>query len=242
MYEEKMNDSGNSINIQYSIVIPVYNETESIPLLSKTLINVMDNLQESYEIIFVNDGLNQINREHLKSCQDKNIIKIINLPCHMGQTFVLAVGLKEAKGKFVISMDGDLQDNPKYIPYFINKIYQGFDVVCGYRFKRKDRKMKIILANIGNFLQRTILRTNLHDISCTYRIYKRECLQVLRLKRNGYHRYIPFILIRKGYNVAELQIEQDARLFGQSKYKCWKVIRVVVSFFFLVFDVLMKRI
>lgn len=237
-----MNNNGNSINIQYSIVIPVYNETESIPFLSRTLITVMDNLQESYEIIFVNDGLNQINMECLKSCQDKNIIKIINLTCHMGQTFALVEGLKEARGKFVISMDGDLQDNPKYIPYFINKIYQGFDVVCGYRFKRKDKKMKIILAKIGNFIQRTILRTNLHDISCTYRIYKRECLAGLRLKRNGYHRYIPFILMRKGYSVTELQIEQDVRLFGRSKYKSWKVIQVVASFFFLVFDVLMKKI
>lgn len=242
MHKEKMNNSGNSIDIQYSIVIPVYNETESMPFLSKALIKVMDDLQESYEIIFVNDGLGRINMEHLKNCQDKGIIKIINLSCHKGQTFGLAAGFKEAKGKFVISMDGDLQDNPKYIPYFINKIHQGFDVVCGYRQKRKDRKTKIILAKAGNFLQKTILKTNLHDISCTYRIYKRECLEGLRLKRNGYHRYIPFILIRKGYNVTELQIEQDARLFGRSKYKSWKAILVVVSFFFLVSDVLMKKI
>ncbi len=242
MHEEKMNDSGNSIDIQYSIVIPVYNETESMPLLSMALVNVMDNLQESYEIIFVNDGSNQINTEHLKSSQGKNTVKIINLHYHRGQTFVLAVGFKEARGKLIISMDGDLQDNPKYIPYFINKIYEGFDVVCGYRFKRKDRKMKIILSKVGNFLQRAILKTHLHDISCTYRIYKRECLEGIRLERNGYHRYIPFILMRKGYNVTELQIEQDARLFGQSKYKSWKMIQVIVSSLFLVFDVLMKKI
>ncbi len=242
MHAEKINNSGHSVDMQYSIVIPAYNETESMPLLLKSLIKVMDNLQESYEIIFINDGSKQINAEHLKSSQGKNTVKIINLACHEGQTFALAAGFKEARGEFIISMDGDLQDNPKYIPYFINKIYEGFDVVCGYRFKRKDRKMKIILSKVGNFLQRAILKTRLHDISCTYRIYKRECLEGIRLERNGYHRYIPFILMRKGYNVTELQIEQDARLFGQSKYKSWKMIQVIVSSLFLVFDVLMKKI
>ncbi len=230
------------MSLKYSIVIPVFNEFSSILPLYHDLCKVMTGFRQPYEIIFINDGGDQAGPDYWRPRTDENIFKIINLNRHYGQTKALACGFREARGEIIISMDGDLQDQPKYIPYFIDKVSQGFDVVCGYRIKRRDAKNKIILSKIGNFLQKIILRTSLNDISCTFRIYNKECLKNLRLIRNGYHRYIPFILIRQGYKVTEITIEQGTRLFGRSKYSFLKIPQVVASLFFLILDILMKRI
>ncbi len=224
---------------KYSVVIPIYNEFNSILPLYNNLSYEMNKLQDSYEIIFVNDGSVPMEGMcHLKNSMDKNISKIVDLPKRMGQTKALAVGFKESRGDIIISMDGDLQDNPKYIPNFIEKFYQGFDVVCGYRIKRNSGKMTIILSRTGNFLQRMLFHTKLHDISCTYRIYKKDCIKNLRLIRKGYHRYIPLLLIAKGFKLTEIPIKQGKRLYGHSKYSVFfKVPRIVTNLLLLLFDI-----
>jgi len=202
----------------------------------------MDKIDGAYQIIFVNDGSVFFDLKYLEANMDSNIVKIINLPVKLGQTKALARGLEGAVGNVVISMDGDLQDNPEYIQYFIDKLSQGFDVVCGRRVNRKDAKNKILLSKIGNFVQNLIFHTGLHDISCTYRAYKKECVRSLKLIRNGYHRYIPFLLIREGYKVTEINIEQRERVYGRSKYSCWKVVDAVFTFLYIIFDIVRKRI
>lgn len=226
---------------KYSVIIPVYNEVESILPLCNVLCGIMDGLRESYEIIFINDGSAAININYAEGGMKRDVIRVINLSKHIGQTGALLDGFKEAQGEIMISMDGDLQDDPKYIPDFISKLNQGFDAVCGCRIKRTDKKNKIILSKIGNFLQRMILKTDIHDIACTYRIYRKECVENLKFIRNGYHRYIPFLLMKQGYKVAEIPVEQGERLFGRSKYSSWKALGVIVSFFFLIFDVFIMR-
>jgi len=229
--------------MEYSIVIPVYNEFNSIPILYNAIRNTMDPLKQPYEIIFINDGSAPRGMEYLEEALDKKVARIINLEKHLGQTVALATGFKEAQGKIVISMDGDLQDDPAHIPGFIKKLQQGFDAVCGYRINRKDKLNKIILSKIGNFIQKVLFRTELHDIACTYRAYKKECIKKIKLIRNGYHRYIPIILIREGYKVTELPIVQASRLYGQSNYSLFsKIAQITVSFLYLVFDMLIKRI
>ncbi len=231
------------MDIQYSVVIPIYNEFNSVLPLYNSLCAVIGSLQSPYEIIFVNDGSTEMDVAYLEKNIDKSTSRIINLSRHLGQTFALANGFKEAKGNFIFSMDGDLQDSPEYIPLFINKINQGFDVVCGYRIKRKDKINKIILSRLGNLIQEIFFRTKLHDISCTYRIYKRECIEDLKLIRNGYHRYIPFFLLRKGYKITEIPIEQKRRIYGSSKYNLvFKMIQITSGFFYLLSDILIRRI
>ena len=230
------------MDILYSIIIPVYNESESVIPLYNALRITMERLQCQYEIIFVNDGSSDMDEAYLGRMMDGKVSRIVSLPGHIGQTFALGRGFKEARGKFIFSIDGDMQDDPAHIPLFIDKLKQGFDVVCGYRINRKDGKDKIVLSRFGNMLQRMIFHTGLHDISCTYRLYKRECLSGLMLSRSGYHRYIPLLLLRRGYKVAEIPIEQGVRHFGLSKYKFLSKIRqITVSFFYLLSDIFIKR-
>lgn len=232
------------MTIQYSIIIPLYNEDNAtLIFLCNSLLAIMDSLHESYEIILVDDGSSKQYTPTLVSEVAREAIKIITLPKNFGQTKALSVGFTVAKGRMLISLDGDLQDDPKHIPAFIDKLYTGFDVVCGCRVKRNDKIMKIILSRIANIIQRVILRTGIHDISCTFRIYKRECIENLKLTRKGYHRYIPFLLKRKGYKIAEIAIEQNKRLFGSSRYKNFsKIIQAIESFFLLLFDIMLRKV
>lgn len=237
-----MGDTVYSQKKEYSIIIPIRNEYVSIVILYNALSNVMNNLRLSYEILIINDCSCNEDMDTLRGKFDKNIVRIIDIPMHIGQSGALAEGFKNAKGKFIISMDGDLQDSPEYIPFFINEINKGLDAVCGYRIKRKDSQYKIVLSKIGNHLQRIIFQNDIHDIGCTYRIYRENCIKELKLTRNGYHRYIPLLLIRRGYKVGEIKIHQHKRIFGHSKYSFWKPLAVLLSSLFLICDMIRRRV
>jgi glycosyltransferase involved in cell wall biosynthesis len=223
--------------MQYSIVIPIYKESESILPLYHALRHTMDRLKQPYEIIFIDDGSGE-DLQQACAMMDARLARIIRLPEHIGQAGALAKGFQEAKGEYIISMDGDLQDDPKYIPSFIDKLAQGFDAVCGYRIRRKDPKIKLLYSKIGNFLQRTLLSTRIRDISCTYRACRKECIKSIKLARENYNIYIPFLLLRRGYRLAEIPIEQNKRAFGRSRYSYMKILGVINSFIRLTMDIL----
>jgi glycosyltransferase involved in cell wall biosynthesis len=144
----------------------------------------------------------------------------------------LAEGFKKANGDIVISMDGDLQDDPREIPAMIAKLERsGADAVCGWRKDRKDKARTMSLSRMGNFFQKIFFNVPVHDISCTLRVYKAEAVKNIVLKKQGLHRFLPFILKRAGFSLAEKEVHHNSRKYGQSKYSLRKAPQTVKLFF-----------
>lgn len=215
-----------------SVVIPVYNEEENIKELHEKLISVLPAITENYEIIFVDDGstdnsfgvLKEINRDNKK-------VKVIKLRRNFGQSAATAAGLDYAKGELIITMDGDMQNDPQDIPTLLEELgKENCDVVCGWRFDRTDPLLKRLFSTFANWLRRKFVAGNIHDSGCTLRVYKKECLNDLELY-GEMHRYIPVLMLRKGYKVCEVKVRHHKRKFGKTKYN-WK--RIIKGFLDLI--------
>jgi len=216
---------------KYSIVIPVYNEEESVLPLEKSARETMESLGKPYEIIFINDGSTDGTLANLKSLRSDNPnLNIVTLEKNSGQTASLRVGFQIAKGDVVVSMDGDLQNDAKDIPHLLKKIDEGYDVVCGWRKDRHDSLWKKAASKIANLVQGTVFKSNLHDISCTLRAYRRESLRDLDLSWSGAHRFIPYLLIRRNRKISEVVVTHHARKYGKSKYSPTKIFRTSRDF------------
>jgi len=224
--------------LAYSVVIPFYNEEESVEELLGKVSNVMDSLGETYEIIALNDGSTDETRGKLEEMRRINPVIIpIHFIRNKGQTACLKEGFEKAKGDTVISMDGDLQDDPMEIPSML-KAFKGSkaDVVCGWRKNRKDPAKTLSLSKLGNFFQKRFLQVPIHDISCTFRIYKKEAIKNIKLERAGLHRYLPFILKRNGFTLTEKEVNHKPREHGHSKYSVKKAPETVKLFFGLLLN------
>ena len=164
--------------IKYSVVIPFYNEELSIEKLLGAVVNIMKDLNEPYEIIAVNDGSSDGTCEILDKIHEKNHAVIpVHFPSNKGQTASLAEGFRRTAGCIVISMDGDLQDDPLEIPSMLDAFKKSkTDVLCGWRADRKDATRTLFLSRLGNFFQRRFFNMPVHDISCTFRVYKRKAV------------------------------------------------------------------
>jgi len=202
------------------VVIPVYNEEENIKPLYNSLVEVLEPIKQKYELIFVNDGSTDntlgILLEVLKKEKNK-ALRIIDLQGNHGQTLALLAGLNNVNGDFVITMDGDLQNDPKDIPALINALTDDFDIICGWRKNRKDNAFKKIPSKFNNFLNRRLNNLHIHDSGCTLRIYRRAAIENLDLYAEG-HRYIPAVLAKKGFKIGEIETHHRPRTMGKTKY------------------------
>lgn len=201
-----------------SLVMPLYNEEKNITLLYNKINEVLKNIKVNYEIIFVDDGSTDNGFLILKNIaqRDKNV-KIIRFKRNFGKSTALQAGFDNSSGEIIITMDSDLQDDPKEIPRFINKIKEGFDLVSGWKFKRLDPITKIVPSKIFNFLTRIVTGVKLHDFNCGYKAYKREAINSIKLY-GGHHRYIPILTKMQGFKIGEIKITHHKRIFGKSKY------------------------
>lgn len=217
----------------YSLVIPVYNEEESLRPLFKEICQVLNPLERNFEVIFVNDCSFDRSAELLERFKREwpEIVKPIHLAARAGQTFALREGLGQAKGEIVMTLDADLQNDPADILKLITKIKGDFDCVCGWRKRRKDTWIKSFLSKLANVTQRTLTRLAIHDVSCTLRAYKRSCLEHIPLHWDGQHRFIPLSLALRGFKVGEIEVNHRFRQFGQSKYSHRRIGKVMVDFF-----------
>lgn len=218
-----------------SIVIPVYNEEGSVTHLVKSLGSVMKNVGLDHEILFIDDGSTDNTFSTLKGLQqaDPNI-RIIKFRRNFGQSAALAAGFQHSEGDTVISMDGDLQNDPLDIPLLLNKMNENYDVVCGWRFDRKEQASKKLISKLANFLRQTLTGEDIHDSGCTLRAYKREAIADLDLY-GEMHRYIPAMLTWKGYKIGEVKVHHHPRQYGKTKYNWRRILRgfldlLVVSF------------
>jgi len=202
-----------------SVVVPAFNEEDNVAPLAKRLSNVLKGLVRQYEIIFVDDGSTDKTFEVLSKVRDSDRhVKLIKFRGNFGQTAAMLAGFQHSKGKIVITMDADLQNSPEDIPGLINKMKEGFDVVNGWRYNRHDPILtKRIPSFFSNLLARKLLKTNLHDVGCTLRAYKKRAVDDLAIY-GDMHRFIPAILAAKGFKIGEMRVSHNKRAAGKTKY------------------------
>ncbi len=221
--------------IELSIVIPVFNEEKSVEIFHRKLLSVLKKLRKTYEIIFVDDGSNDqtfVKLEKIKR-HNKNV-KVIQLQGNFGKASALQAGFDEAKGECLITMDGDLQDDPKEIPKFLKKISQGYDLVSGWKYKRKDPFEKIIFSKVANFLTRKATGVEVHDMNCGFKAYKRAVVENLSLY-GEMHRYVPALAAKKGFKIGEIKVVHHPRKYGKSKYGTRRLLKSFFDFITVIF-------
>lgn len=213
--------------IVLSIVVAVFNEISNVRLLYAQLKAVLDTLGHSYEILFVDDGSSDGTREELEALflDDPHHLRIILLKGRFGQTAALAAGFDHARGEIVITMDGDLQNDPTDIPQLLQKLEEGYDIVSGWRKDRKDPLVtKRFPSILSNRLASWLTGIHLHDFGCTLKVYRREVLAGIKLY-GELHRYIPALANAIGARIAEIEVKHRPRAHGKTKYRMNRLMR-----------------
>lgn len=226
------------MSIKYSIVIPVYNEELNIIPLYNILTEVMKKLEPrgNYEIIFVDDGSSDGSFNKLKSLSRKDShVKVVQLRRNFGQSAALNAGFDYADGEIIIVLDGDLQNDPRDIPKLLAKMDEGYDVVSGWRYPRKDPFLtKRLPSLISNWLARKLTGVNIHDFGCSLKSYRRETIKNLKLY-GEMHRYIPAIVMMEGFKVGEVKVRHHPRKYGKTKYSGSRLIRGLLDLMYIKF-------
>jgi dolichol-phosphate mannosyltransferase len=211
---------------QISVIVPVFNEEESVAILQRELTTALAGLD--YEIIFVDDGSRD---ETAARIQADERIRLLRFETNAGQSAAIYAGLQAAQGEVAVLIDGDLQNDPADIPKLLAEIDRGADLVCGYRAQRKDNWMKRITSRIANFVRSRFTRDYVRDTGCTLKAMRRECITAL-IPFKGMHRFIPALIRGAGYSLVEVPVNHRPRRFGQSKYGLGnRAIRATVDMF-----------
>jgi glycosyltransferase involved in cell wall biosynthesis len=220
--------------MEYSAIIPVYNEEENILPLYTELTTVLQKLKKEYEIIFIDDGSTDKSIERIQKLilKDKNI-RAIKLRRNFGQTAALDAGIKNAKGNILITLDADLQNDPNDIPKLLAQLNE-YDLVTGWRMNRKDTISKKIFSKFANILRRRLTGDTIHDAGCTLKVFKKECFSNITLF-GEMHRYMPTIVRMKGFKVTELPVHHRPRKHGKTKYNYKRLFKGLFDLLFLKF-------
>lgn len=211
-------------SLNLSVVIPVHNEAAGIAELTAELHSVLKNLHLTYEIIFVDDGSRDATLEAIRNArQIDHQIKWIRLRTRFGKSAALSAGFRAAAGEIVITMDGDLQDDPTEIPKLIEKINQGFDVVSGWKYKRKDPLARRIMSKIYNSITSQVSGVRIHDFNCGFKAYRKAATKEIHIY-GELHRYIPLLAAQRGFRIAEIKVNHRPRKYGRSRYGSERII------------------
>ncbi len=216
--------------MKLSIVIPIFNEEENLPLIYEEVKGVLEGMGVEHEILFVDDGSidNSLNIIRAIQNNDPSVIGV-SFRKNFGQTAAMSAGFDYATGDVIVTMDGDLQNDPHDIPHMIEKIGEGYDVVTGWRHDRKDafinRKLPSIIAN--KIISWTT-KVSLHDYGCTLKAFRREVIKNIKLY-GEMHRFIPAIASGMGISFTEIKVNHRPRRFGTSKYGISRTIRVILD-------------
>lgn len=216
--------------IEISLVIPLYNEEESVRILHDRIRGTVDNLDKAYEIIFIDDGSKDRTFDLLKEIHVENPeVKIIKFRGNFGQSAAMAAGFDAARGEYVFAMDGDLQNDPKDIPRLLEKLEEGYDVVSGWRKNRKDKLViRKVPSRIANKLICKVTGVKLHDTGCSLKVFRSEIIKRINLY-GELHRFIPALSKIEGARIAEIVVDHHSRKFGKSKYNITRTFRVIVD-------------
>jgi glycosyltransferase involved in cell wall biosynthesis len=195
-----------------SIIVPLFNEEENVPILQGELAAALAGLD--YEIIFVDDGSSD---QTLKQIAPGPQVRILSFEKNAGQSAAMYAGLHAARGAICVLIDGDLQNDPADIPRLVTEIERGADLVCGYRAQRKDTLAKRITSRVANFIRSRFTKDGVRDTGCTLKAMRRECIGAL-VPFKGMHRFIPALVKGAGFRLVEIPVNHRPRKFGESKY------------------------
>jgi glycosyltransferase involved in cell wall biosynthesis len=207
-------------SLSLSVVIPVFNEAENIRVLVERLGSALREWSGPLEILFVDDGSTDGTLELLKQGQECDPrIRIAHFRRNLGQTAALAAGFRLARGRAVVTLDGDLQNDPAEIPRLV-KMLSDWDAVCGIRMRRQDSMWKRFSSRVANRFRNWVTGDDIVDTGCTLKAYRHECLERLELYQ-GMHRFLPTLLKMRGYRVTQVPVSHHPRLAGKTKYGTW---------------------
>ncbi len=232
-------NQANAANVpQLSVVVPLLNEAESLPELYVMLDAAVSPTAASFELIFVDDGSTDASFEVLKALRSKDgRLKIVQLRGNQGKAAALAVGFREAQGSVIVTLDADLQDDPKEIPKFLSKLEEGYDLVCGWKARRQDPWTRRFLSAIFNRITAFITGVRIHDFNCGFKGYRRDVIDEIKL-HGELHRFIPALASWRGFRVAEIEVKHHPRRYGRSKYGMERIPR---GFFDLLTVIMLTR-
>jgi glycosyltransferase involved in cell wall biosynthesis len=213
-----------------SIVVPIHNEYESLPILVDTIANTLIHNQISYEIICVDDGSKDGSTDLLREmARARNDLRAVILRRNYGQTPAMAAGFKHATGRVIITLDGDLQNDPTDIPLLLAKLDEGYDLVSGWRKNRQDAALtRLLPSKIANWLIGRVTGVKLHDYGCSLKAYRAELVADMNLY-GELHRFLPALAFIEGARITEIPVNHHARRFGHSKYGLDRTFRVVMD-------------
>ncbi len=217
-------------NVSLSIVVPVYNEEESLPFLVNQLLDVLKPMEETFELVLVNDGSSDNSAEVIKNLSlEIPELVVVLLRKNYGQTAAMAAGFDISCGDIVVTLDGDLQNDPADIPLLVNKIHDGFDLVSGWRYRRQDAAISRKLpSRIANRLIGKVTGVRLNDYGCSLKAYRKEVLTDMRLY-GELHRFLPVLANIEGARITEIKVNHRSRQFGSSKYGIDRTFRVLMD-------------
>jgi glycosyltransferase involved in cell wall biosynthesis len=218
---------------ELSLVVPVYNEKENLPLLMDAVYAAMSPLNKQWEIVLVDDGSKDGSLEVLTGLADTDPdhVRVVVFRRNFGQTAAIAAGIDNSEGKIIVLLDADMQNDPADIPMLLEKLDEGYDLVSGWRKDRKDNRLtRTIPSNMANGLISWVTGVHLHDYGCTLKAYRRESLEGFRLY-GEMHRFIPVFAHSVGAKITELPVRHHARKFGVAKYGLERTVKVVLDLF-----------
>jgi len=224
------NEGISAIIPDVSVVVPVHDEVESLPLLLEAIASTLSEHKLSYEIICVDDGSTDGSDKFLKEqAQIRNDLKAVILRRNYGQTAAMAAGFNYALGEAIVTLDADLQNDPADIPMLLAKLEEGYDLVSGWRHKRQDAVVSRLLpSKIANWLIGKITGVKLHDYGCSLKAYRSEVVADMNLY-GELHRFLPALAYIEGARITEIPVQHHARRFGRSKYGIWRTFRVLMD-------------
>ena len=216
-----------------SLIIPVYNEEQNLPLLMDAICNALVPLKKDWEVIFVDDGSSDGSLNVLENlvAQNSEHVRVVVFRRNFGQTAAIEAGIDHARGDTIVLLDADLQNDPADIPLLLAKLDEGYDLVSGWRKDRQDNRLtRTIPSNLANGLISRVTGVHLHDYGCTLKAYRREALEGFRLY-GEMHRFIPVFAHSIGARITELPVRHHPRKFGQTKYGLERTVKVVLDLF-----------
>lgn len=219
--------------MKLSLVVPVYNEEENLPLLFDAIHKALDTLEHTWELILVDDGSRDNSLAVLNDLvvKDPQHVRLIVFRRNFGQTAAIAAGIDHATGEVVILLDADMQNDPADIPVLLAKLDEGYDVVSGWRKDRQDTYLtRTLPSNAANWLISTVTGVHLHDYGCTLKAYRRDALTGFRLY-GEMHRFIPVFAHAVGARITEIPVHHHPRKYGKAKYGLERTIKVVLDLF-----------
>jgi glycosyltransferase involved in cell wall biosynthesis len=207
------------VDLDVSVLVPVLDEEGTVEELAARVARVLDGLGRSFEILFVDDGSRDATVERIRGARERDArIKLIRLRRNFGKAAALTAGFDRARGRFVVTLDGDLQDDPEEIPRLLEAVENGeLDLVSGWKKERRDPLSKTVPSRLFNWATRRVAQVDLHDFNCGFKAYRREVLEQVPIY-GELHRYIPVLAARRGFRIGELAVRHHPRRSGVSKY------------------------